>query len=140
MWIRHDPRCRVPLLSVAGGPSTVPNRRGNRSARRVLGHVRAYAGDPRATRRIVLRRHAVGTRGDARAARHGEAAAQAEFGPAGYRIGINDGAAAGQTIGHLQMHLIPRYAGDSPDPRGGVRWAIADKADYWTVRDEAQPT
>ncbi len=65
---------------------------------------------------------------------------QAEFGPAGYNIGINDGAAAGQTIGHLHMHLIPRYSGDRPDPRGGVRWVIPDKADYWTERDRAQPT
>ena len=65
---------------------------------------------------------------------------QAEFGPAGYNIGINDGAAAGQTIGHLHMHLIPRYAGDRPDPRGGVRWVIPDKADYWTELNQAQPT
>ena len=57
-----------------------------------------------------------------------------EFGPAGYNIGINDGAAAGQTVGHLHIHLIPRYAGDQPDPRGGVRWVIPEKADYWTGR------
>jgi len=37
---------------------------------------------------------------------------QSEFGPAGYNIGINDGAAAGQTVGHLHVHLIPRYHGD----------------------------
>lgn len=55
----------------------------------------------------------------------------AEFGPAGYNIGINDGAAAGQTVGHLHVHLIPRYL-DQSDPRGGVRWIIPDKADYWT--------
>lgn len=60
---------------------------------------------------------------------------QSEFSPAGYNIGINDGAAAGQTIGHLHMHLIPRYAGDQPDPRGGVRWVIPGKADYWTRCD-----
>ena len=65
---------------------------------------------------------------------------QAEFGPAGYNIGINDGAVAGQTIGHLHMHLIPRYPGDRPDPRGGVRWVIPDKADYWTELNRAQPT
>jgi diadenosine tetraphosphate (Ap4A) HIT family hydrolase len=40
---------------------------------------------------------------------------QAEFAPAGFNIGINDGAAAGQTIRHLHMHLIPKYAGDRPD-------------------------
>jgi diadenosine tetraphosphate (Ap4A) HIT family hydrolase len=65
---------------------------------------------------------------------------QAEFGPAGYNIGINDGAAAGQTIGHLHVHLIPRYPADSPDPRGGVRWVFPDRADYWTERDQAPPT
>lgn len=57
---------------------------------------------------------------------------QSEFGPAGYNIGINDGTAAGQTVGHLHIHLIPRYPGDRPDPRGGVRWVIPDKADYWS--------
>jgi diadenosine tetraphosphate (Ap4A) HIT family hydrolase len=54
--------------------------------------------------------------------------------PAGYNIGINDGAAAGQTVPHLHIHLIPRYTGDQADPRGGVRWVIPDKADYWTQR------
>ena len=56
---------------------------------------------------------------------------QAELQPDGYNIGINDGCAAGQTIGHLHIHLIPRYAGDREDPRGGVRWVIPDKAAYW---------
>jgi len=65
---------------------------------------------------------------------------QVEFDPAGYNIGVNDGAAAGQTIGHLHIHLIPRYPGDRPDPRGGVRWVIPDKADYWTERDMRQLT
>ena len=51
--------------------------------------------------------------------------------PAGYNIGINDGAAAGQTVPHLHIHLIPRYAGDRDDPRGGVRWVLPDKAAYW---------
>jgi diadenosine tetraphosphate (Ap4A) HIT family hydrolase len=55
-----------------------------------------------------------------------------EFAPDGYNIGINDGPAAGQTVRHLHIHLIPRYAGDLPDPRGGVRWVIPDKADYWS--------
>ena len=59
---------------------------------------------------------------------------QLEFDPAGYNIGINDGAAAGQTVGHLHIHLIPRYPGDQPDPRGGIRWVIPEKADYWTGR------
>ena len=54
--------------------------------------------------------------------------------PAGYNIGINDGAAAGQTVPHLHIHLIPRYSGDQVDPRGGVRWVIPAKADYWSQR------
>lgn len=57
-----------------------------------------------------------------------------EFSPSGYNIGINDGAAAGQTVPHLHIHLIPRYEGDVADPRGGVRWIFPDKADYWTQR------
>jgi diadenosine tetraphosphate (Ap4A) HIT family hydrolase len=59
---------------------------------------------------------------------------QSEFDPAGFNIGINDGTAAGQTVDHLHIHLIPRYSGDQPDPRGGVRWVIPEKADYWTSR------
>lgn len=54
-----------------------------------------------------------------------------DFRPAGYNIGINDGAAAGQTVPHLHIHLIPRYVGDRDDPRGGVRWVLPDKAAYW---------
>jgi diadenosine tetraphosphate (Ap4A) HIT family hydrolase len=52
--------------------------------------------------------------------------------PHGYNIGINDGVAAGQTVMHLHVHLIPRYTGDLEDPRGGVRWVIPHKADYWS--------
>lgn len=51
--------------------------------------------------------------------------------PDGFNIGINVGEAAGQTVMHLHIHLIPRYAGDMPDPRGGVRWIFPDKAVYW---------
>ena len=51
--------------------------------------------------------------------------------PDGYNIGINDGSAAGQTVPHLHIHLIPRYAGDIEDPRGGVRWVMSEKARYW---------
>jgi len=54
-----------------------------------------------------------------------------EFSPDGFNIGINDGLAAGQTILHLHIHLIPRYKGDMPDPRGGIRWIFPDKAVYW---------
>lgn len=51
--------------------------------------------------------------------------------PQGYNIGINDGPAAGQTVPHLHIHLIPRYTNDVTDPRGGVRWVIPEKAKYW---------
>ena len=54
--------------------------------------------------------------------------------PAGFNIGINDGNAAGQTVMHLHIHLIPRYARDKPGPRGGVRWIFPEKADYWSRR------
>lgn len=51
--------------------------------------------------------------------------------PDGYNIGINNGAAAGQTVPHVHIHVVPRYEGDVEDPRGGVRWVIPDKAKYW---------
>lgn len=57
-----------------------------------------------------------------------------EFSPDSYNIGINDGPQAGQTVPHVHIHLIPRYAGDVRDPRGGVRWLIPEKADYWSER------
>ena len=60
----------------------------------------------------------------------------AELRPDGYNIGINDGAAACQTVMHVHMHVIPRYRGDRPDPRGGIRWIIPEKADYWSGRGE----
>ena len=56
----------------------------------------------------------------------------AEFEPDSYNIGINDGPAAGQTVPHVHVHLIPRYEGDRQDPRGGVRWIMPEKAKYWT--------
>jgi hypothetical protein len=54
-----------------------------------------------------------------------------EFNPDAFNIGINDGPAAGQTVPHLHIHLIPRFNGDVADPRGGVRWLIREKARYW---------
>lgn len=50
--------------------------------------------------------------------------------PEGYNVGINVGATAGQTVMHLHVHLIPRYAGDMADPRGGVRHVIPEKGKY----------
>lgn len=55
----------------------------------------------------------------------------AERAPDAFNIGINDGVAAGQTVMHLHIHLIPRYLGDTEDPRGGVRWIMPVKAPYW---------
>src|ERR1700687_3865545 len=53
-----------------------------------------------------------------------------EFHPDGYNLGVNVGPSAGQTIMHAHIHLIPRYSGDVPDPRGGVRFVIPEKARY----------
>jgi diadenosine tetraphosphate (Ap4A) HIT family hydrolase len=50
--------------------------------------------------------------------------------PDGFNIGINVGPAAGQTVFHLHVHLIPRYEGDVANPRGGVRYVIPAKANY----------
>ena len=61
-----------------------------------------------------------------------KAALDREYAPNAYNIGINDGAAAGQTVMHVHVHLIPRYEGDADDPRGGVRWIFPRKAAYWT--------
>ena len=63
-----------------------------------------------------------------------KAAVDDQYHPDAYNIGINDGAAAGQTVPHLHLHLIPRYSADVSDARGGVRWVIPDKADYWSGR------
>ncbi|MBM4013162.1 MAG: HIT domain-containing protein, partial [Planctomycetes bacterium] len=50
--------------------------------------------------------------------------------PDGYNVGFNSGAAAGQTVPHVHVHVIPRYAGDMGDPRGGVRHVIPGKGNY----------
>ena len=59
-------------------------------------------------------------------------ALDAELQPVAYNIGVNDGTAAGQTISHVHVHLIPRYVGDGDDPRGGIRRIFPNKAKYWT--------
>ena len=53
--------------------------------------------------------------------------------PDGLTIGVNAGAAAGQTVAHAHVHVIPRFHGDVPDPHGGVRWVIPQRAAYWEV-------
>jgi diadenosine tetraphosphate (Ap4A) HIT family hydrolase len=57
-------------------------------------------------------------------------ALDAELHPDGYNIGFNVGEAAGQTIPHVHVHVIPRFAGDVDDPTGGVRLAVPDKGNY----------
>lgn len=53
-------------------------------------------------------------------------------GVSAFNIGINDGAAGGQTVAHAHIHIIPRRHGDVDDPRGGIRWVLPQQADYWT--------
>lgn len=53
-----------------------------------------------------------------------------EFNPDGYNIGVNVGTAAGQSIFHVHIHVIPRYKGDVENPQGGVRHVIAKNAHY----------
>ena len=53
-----------------------------------------------------------------------------ELKPDGYNIGVNVGQAAGQSINHVHIHLIPRYKGDVENPQGGVRHVIPKNAYY----------
>jgi ATP adenylyltransferase len=55
---------------------------------------------------------------------------QQRYNPDGFNVGINIGTAAGQTIYHVHVHLIPRYNGDVPEPRGGVRGVIPERRSY----------
>ena len=52
------------------------------------------------------------------------------FRPAGYNIGFNVGEAAGQTVMHCHCHVIPRYAGDVPDAKGGIRGVVPGRRGY----------
>mgnify|MGYP001032943236 FL=1 len=52
------------------------------------------------------------------------------FHPNGYNIGVNVNVAAGQSVFHVHMHLIPRFLGDVEDPKGGVRGVIPSKQKY----------
>jgi diadenosine tetraphosphate (Ap4A) HIT family hydrolase len=49
----------------------------------------------------------------------------------GFNFGVNVGLVAGQTVGHVHLHVIPRRSGDTTDPRGGVRWVVPETAKYW---------
>lgn len=55
---------------------------------------------------------------------------EAALQPDGFNVGVNLGECAGQTIPHAHIHLIPRYRGDNPNPRGGIRAVIPNRADY----------
>ena len=54
----------------------------------------------------------------------------ARFTPDGFNLGVNIGEAAGQTVFHLHLHVIPRYRGDVEDPTGGVRHVIPARGNY----------
>lgn len=64
-------------------------------------------------------------------AMHGRLAATYSAG--GYNVGVNVGKAAGQTVSHVHLHLIPRYCGDVMDPTGGVRNVIPGRGRYLQV-------
>lgn len=53
-----------------------------------------------------------------------------KYHPDGYNVGINVGQAAGQSVFHVHVHVIPRYTGDVEEPRGGVRGVIPEKMNY----------
>lgn len=53
-----------------------------------------------------------------------------QFRADGFNVGANCGEAAGQSVWHAHIHVIPRYRGDTPNPRGGVRHVIPQKANY----------
>ena len=59
-----------------------------------------------------------------------KAIVQEKYNPAGFNVGININEAAGQTVPHVHIHLIPRYHGDVEEPRGGVRGVIPNKQYY----------
>lgn len=52
------------------------------------------------------------------------------YNPDGYNVGINCGEVSGQTVPHVHIHVIPRYAGDMENPRGGVRGVIPSRQKY----------
>jgi len=64
------------------------------------------------------------------AVREAKDALDAELQPDGYNVGINVGLAAGQTVAHAHIHVIPRFSGDVADPRGGIRHCIPGKGYY----------
>lgn len=57
-----------------------------------------------------------------------------ELQPDGFTIGINEGMAAGQSVAHSHVHVIPRFLGDVVDPTGGIRAIFPNRARYWENR------
>ena len=57
-------------------------------------------------------------------------AIEKQHSPDGYNIGVNVGKAGGQSRMHVHMHLIPRYAGDVADPRGGIRCVLPSMREF----------
>jgi diadenosine tetraphosphate (Ap4A) HIT family hydrolase len=65
---------------------------------------------------------------------------QDELNPQGFNVGFNEGFAAGQTVMHTNIQLIPRFKGDVAEPRGGIRWLFPEKAVFWDKKpEEAAP-
>lgn len=87
---------------------------------------------------VLPRRHAVtlwdlepeGYEGCFRLVRELHLVLAARHSPDGFNVGVNCGEAAGQSVWHAHIHVIPRYRGDNPNPRGGVRNVIPRKAAY----------
>ncbi len=61
---------------------------------------------------------------------------QNELNPQGFNVGFNEGFAAGQTVMHTNIQLIPRFKGDVAEPRGGIRWLLPEKAIFWDKKAE----
>ncbi len=68
------------------------------------------------------------------ASRNAKVALDTEIHPDAYNLGVNAGVAAGQTVMHVHLHLIPRFAGDTPDPRGGIRHCVPHRGHYDSTR------
>ena len=101
----------LPLLLPLRRTLRPGERARHRHTRRLPGLTRSHVDHPQAARGVVLRSHGRrARRPDVAAAARDEL--QRQFGPDGYNIGLNNGIAAGQTVMHVHMHLIPRYAGD----------------------------
>ena len=66
----------------------------------------------------------------AKSVEHAQNLLRDRFSIDGFNVGFNEGAAAGQTVPHFHVHVIPRRFGDMADPRGGVRHVIPEKGNY----------